>query len=164
MVAENITALGRGSRSPASCPQLRQPCSELTAPPILPVPGCVRPEPAGPHGMESAHSHPQQASPRFRVLLSEAAVPNPGSLGCSGAPVRRLSALLLPFSSTRLISRAAADRDLSHMETCLQDIALHTLQGRSHKHQHHAEEISFSLLVTHRLKALIQVTREMSVQ
>lgn len=89
-------------------------------------------------------------------------MPKPGSPGGSGAPVRRLSALLLPFPSTRLIARAAEDRDLSHMEACLQGVAFRTLYGRSHNHQHHAEEMSFSLVVTHRLKALIQITREMS--
>ena len=127
VAAEHITALGRGSRSPASRPQLHQPHSVPAAPLILPVPGCVHPAPAGPRGMEPARSHPQRAGPRGRALLSEAVVPNSGSRGCSGAPVRRLSALLLPFPSTRLISRAAEDRDLSRTETCLQGVVLHTL-------------------------------------
>lgn len=95
MAAEHIVALGKGSCSPASRPRLQQPCFVPATPPILPVPGCICPEPAGPCSMEPACSWPRQAGPRGRVLLSEAAVPNPGSLGCSRAPVRRLSA---PFS------------------------------------------------------------------
>ena len=56
---------------------------------------------AGPRSMDPS----RRAGPRGWALLSEAAAPSPGSPGCSAAPVRRLSALLLALPSVRLISR-----------------------------------------------------------
>lgn len=89
---------GPGKGAAALCPADPSSGSPALCWPLHPSSSCPFAQ-SQPGPMAQRHSRPRQAGPRDRVLLSEAAVPSPGSPGCSGAQLgssRLCYSLFLP--------------------------------------------------------------------